>query len=112
MDDIWQYIADAAHKHGIDRHIRFNTYVRRRLPLRLARWIVRWRNAMFGSLGWLVARKAPEFSKRLARGIAERNTGADLTAQALAKLLAYMDSRGFTHAYPHLGDVKMPNSRH
>ena len=75
-DDIWQDIADTAHKHVIDRHIPFNTYVRRRLPLRLARWIVRWRNAMFGSLGWLVARKAPEYSKRLAWGIAERNTGS------------------------------------
>ena len=33
---------------------------------------------------------------------------ADLTARAVAKLLAYMDSRGYTHAYPHLGDVPMP----
>ena len=32
----------------------------------------------------------------------------DLTARAVAKLLAYMDSRGYTHAYPHLGDVPMP----
>lgn len=28
---------------------------------------------------------------------------ADMTAKAVAKLLAYMDSRGYTHAYPHLG---------
>jgi cation diffusion facilitator CzcD-associated flavoprotein CzcO len=35
--------------------------------------------------------------------------GADLTAQAVAKLLAYMDSHGYTHAYPHLGDVDMPD---
>ena len=28
---------------------------------------------------------------------------ADLTAKAVAKLLAYMDSHGYTHAYPHLG---------
>jgi cation diffusion facilitator CzcD-associated flavoprotein CzcO len=34
--------------------------------------------------------------------------GADLTGQAVAKLLAYMDSHGYTHAYPHLGDVDMP----
>ena len=27
-DHIWQYIADTARKHGIDEHIRFNTYVR------------------------------------------------------------------------------------
>ena len=27
-DDIWNYIADTARKHGIDEHIRFNTYVR------------------------------------------------------------------------------------
>jgi cation diffusion facilitator CzcD-associated flavoprotein CzcO len=33
---------------------------------------------------------------------------ADLTARAVAKLLAYMDSHGYTHAYPHLGDVPMP----
>ena len=32
---------------------------------------------------------------------------ADLTAQAAAKLLAYMNSRGYTHSYPHLGDVPM-----
>ncbi|HKV21155.1 MAG TPA: NAD(P)/FAD-dependent oxidoreductase [Mycobacterium sp.] len=33
---------------------------------------------------------------------------ADLTARACAKLLSFMDSRGYTHAYPHLGDVPMP----
>jgi cation diffusion facilitator CzcD-associated flavoprotein CzcO len=33
---------------------------------------------------------------------------ADLTARAVAKLLAYMDSHGYTHAYPHLGDQPMP----
>ena len=32
---------------------------------------------------------------------------ADMTARAVAKLLAYMDSHGYTHAYPHLGDVAM-----
>jgi cation diffusion facilitator CzcD-associated flavoprotein CzcO len=32
---------------------------------------------------------------------------ADMTARAFAKLLAYMDSRGYTHAYPHLGDTPM-----
>jgi cation diffusion facilitator CzcD-associated flavoprotein CzcO len=47
--------------------------IRRWLPLRMAHWIVRWRNALIGSLGWVVARRAPEFSKRLARRIAERN---------------------------------------
>ncbi|GAC1405743.1 MAG: hypothetical protein NVS4B6_22490 [Mycobacterium sp.] len=34
--------------------------------------------------------------------------GADMTAQSFAKLVAYMDSHGYTHAYPHLGDVTMP----
>ncbi|HYJ54356.1 MAG TPA: FAD-dependent oxidoreductase, partial [Mycobacterium sp.] len=29
---------------------------------------------------------------------------ADMTAKAIAKLLAYMDARGYTHAYPHRGD--------
>ncbi len=33
---------------------------------------------------------------------------ADLTARAVAKLLAYMDSHGYTHAYPHRGPVPMP----
>jgi cation diffusion facilitator CzcD-associated flavoprotein CzcO len=33
---------------------------------------------------------------------------ADLTARAVAKLLAYMNSHGHTHAYPHLGDKPMP----
>ncbi|MDX1888735.1 NAD(P)/FAD-dependent oxidoreductase [Mycolicibacterium sp. 050158] len=33
---------------------------------------------------------------------------ADMTARAFAKLLAYMDDRGYTHAYPHLGNVAMP----
>jgi cation diffusion facilitator CzcD-associated flavoprotein CzcO len=32
---------------------------------------------------------------------------ADLTARSVAKLLAYMESHGYTHAYPHLGDVPM-----
>jgi cation diffusion facilitator CzcD-associated flavoprotein CzcO len=30
---------------------------------------------------------------------------ADMTARAVAKLLAYMDAHGYTHAYPHLGNV-------
>jgi cation diffusion facilitator CzcD-associated flavoprotein CzcO len=34
--------------------------------------------------------------------------GADLTARSVANLLAYMDSHGYTHAYPHLGEVDMP----
>ncbi|CAN5403678.1 NAD(P)/FAD-dependent oxidoreductase [soil metagenome] len=29
---------------------------------------------------------------------------ADMTATSVAKLLAYMNSRGYTHAYPHRGD--------
>lgn len=32
---------------------------------------------------------------------------ADITARATAKLMAYMASRGYTHAYPHLGDTPM-----
>jgi cation diffusion facilitator CzcD-associated flavoprotein CzcO len=47
--------------------------LRKWLPLRTAHWIVRWRNAFVGSLMWLIARKAPEFSKRTLRRIAERN---------------------------------------
>ncbi len=30
---------------------------------------------------------------------------ADMTAKAFAKLVAYMDSHGYTHAYPHRGDA-------
>jgi cation diffusion facilitator CzcD-associated flavoprotein CzcO len=203
--------------------------LRKALPLRLAHWIVRWRNAFVAQLMWVVARKAPEFSKRLLRRIAERNLpqdypidthftppynpwdqrlcfiveadlykaisdgsvemvtdhidhldvtgialksgrhidadvvitatglqlqalggitvrvdgeeinphehflyrrhmfedvpnmawsfgyinaswtlGADLTARSVAKLLEYMNSRGYTHAYPHLGETEMP----
>ncbi len=33
---------------------------------------------------------------------------ADMTARATAKLLAYMASHGYTHAYPHLGEADMP----
>jgi len=33
---------------------------------------------------------------------------ADMTARATAKLLAHMKSRGYTHAYPHLGGEPMP----
>ncbi|HEY7054278.1 MAG TPA: NAD(P)/FAD-dependent oxidoreductase [Mycobacterium sp.] len=32
---------------------------------------------------------------------------ADLTAQSVAKLLAYMRSHGYTHAYPHMGEGEM-----
>ncbi|TFV57823.1 NAD(P)/FAD-dependent oxidoreductase [Mycobacterium sp. PS03-16] len=32
---------------------------------------------------------------------------ADMTARAVAKLLAYMGEHGYTHAYPHLGQVPM-----
>ncbi|WP_319457459.1 MULTISPECIES: NAD(P)/FAD-dependent oxidoreductase [unclassified Mycobacterium] len=33
---------------------------------------------------------------------------ADMTARAVAKLLEFMGSHGYTHAYPHLGDTPMP----
>jgi cation diffusion facilitator CzcD-associated flavoprotein CzcO len=33
---------------------------------------------------------------------------ADITARATAKLMAYMKSHGYTHAYPHLGSEPMP----
>jgi cation diffusion facilitator CzcD-associated flavoprotein CzcO len=203
--------------------------IRKVLPLKVAHWVIRWRNAIIGAVLWLVARRAPEFSKRALRRIAERNLpagydidthfkppydpwdqrlcfvigadlykeiakgrvemvtdhidhmdehgivlksgqridcdvivtatglqlqslggttlsvagekidpherflyrrhmledvpnaawcvgytnaswtlGADLTAQSFAKLLGYMNSRGYTHAYPHLGNVDMP----
>jgi cation diffusion facilitator CzcD-associated flavoprotein CzcO len=36
---------------------------------------------------------------------------ADMTARAVAKLLAYMGSHGYTHAYPHLGDVRLKEKR-
>ncbi|MFW0790995.1 flavin-containing monooxygenase [Gordonia sp. CPCC 205333] len=35
---------------------------------------------------------------------------ADMTARAVAKLLRYMRSEGYTHAYPHLGSVSMPST--
>ena len=33
---------------------------------------------------------------------------ADMTARSVAKLLAYMDSHDYTHAYPHRGDKPIP----
>ncbi|GAB5894722.1 flavin-containing monooxygenase [Mycolicibacterium mageritense] len=36
---------------------------------------------------------------------------ADMTARAVAKLLAYMDSHGYTHAYPHKGPAPIPEKR-
>jgi cation diffusion facilitator CzcD-associated flavoprotein CzcO len=50
--------------------------IRKVLPLKVAHWIVRWRNALIGVLLWVVARRAPEFSKRALRRIAERNLPA------------------------------------
>ena len=47
--------------------------IRKVLPLRAAHWIVRWRNAIVAGVLWLVARKAPQFSKGVLRRIAEHN---------------------------------------
>jgi cation diffusion facilitator CzcD-associated flavoprotein CzcO len=33
--------------------------------------------------------------------------GADMTARSVAKLLEHMNTHGYTHAYPHLGDTDM-----
>jgi cation diffusion facilitator CzcD-associated flavoprotein CzcO len=203
--------------------------IRKVLPVKTAHWMVRWRNALIGSLFWLISRQAPEFTKRRLQRIAERHLpagydidthfrppynpwdqrvcfvvgadlytaisegkvevvtdyidhmdpggivlksgrhldadvivtatglqlqvlggitvnvdgekvkphdrfmyrrhmledvpnmawcvgytnaswtlGADMTAQSVAKLLEYMDSHGYTRAYPHLGDSHMP----
>jgi cation diffusion facilitator CzcD-associated flavoprotein CzcO len=202
--------------------------IRKVLPDRVSHWLLRWANALFGSIGWLLARRAPDFAKRIARGVAEKalpagydidthftppynpwdqrlcfmldddlykaiaagdvemvtdhvdhfdatgitlksgrhldadiivtatgiqlqalggvtlsidgekinpherfvfrrhlledvpnaawcvgytnaswTLGADLTARSVARLLAYMDAHGYTHAYPHLGDTRM-----
>jgi cation diffusion facilitator CzcD-associated flavoprotein CzcO len=35
---------------------------------------------------------------------------ADMTACSVAKLLSYMDSHSYTHAYPHRGDKPMPET--
>ncbi|ULE33515.1 flavin-containing monooxygenase [Mycobacterium sp. IDR2000157661] len=47
--------------------------MRKVLPLKLAHWIVRWRNALLGAALWGITRVAPEFSKRVLRRIAEKN---------------------------------------
>ena len=47
--------------------------IRKVLPLKLAHWLVRWRNALVGVLLWVIARRAPELSKRALRRIAEKN---------------------------------------
>ena len=36
---------------------------------------------------------------------------ADMTAEQVAKLLAYMRSHGYTHAYPHLGGTEMAEQK-
>ncbi len=36
---------------------------------------------------------------------------ADMTAEQVAKLLAYMRAHGYTHAYPHLGDTSMDEQK-
>jgi cation diffusion facilitator CzcD-associated flavoprotein CzcO len=51
-------------------------WIRKVLPRRTAHTIVRWAMALFASLVWLVSRRAPEFTKRLLRGLAERNLPA------------------------------------
>ena len=51
-------------------------WIRKVLPRRTAHMIVRWTMALFGSLVWLVSRRAPEFTKRLLRRLAERNLPA------------------------------------
>src|SRR4029079_10249889 len=56
--------------------------LRKVLPLRLAHWIVRLRNAFVAQLMWVTARKAPEFSRRLLRRIAERNLPDDYPIDA------------------------------
>jgi len=50
--------------------------IRKVLPRKVSHWMTRWVMAFFGALLWLVARRAPEFSKRLLRGIAEKNLPA------------------------------------
>jgi cation diffusion facilitator CzcD-associated flavoprotein CzcO len=51
-------------------------WIRKVLPRRTAHMFVRWTMALFASLVWLVSRRAPEFTKRLLRGLAERNLPA------------------------------------
>ena len=51
-------------------------WIRKVLPRRTAHMIVRWTMTLFASLVWLVSRRAPEFTKRLLRGLAERNLPA------------------------------------
>ena len=47
--------------------------LRKVLPLKVAHWSVRWRNAIIAAAMWFVARRAPEASKRFLRRIAEHN---------------------------------------
>ncbi len=51
--------------------------IRKVLPRKVSHWITRWVMSLFGSLLWLVSRRAPEFSKRLLRGIAEKHLPPD-----------------------------------
>jgi cation diffusion facilitator CzcD-associated flavoprotein CzcO len=47
--------------------------MRKALPLKVAHWLVRWRNAILGVLVWELSRRAPEVMKRRLRRIAEAN---------------------------------------
>ena len=50
----------------------------------------------------------PNFAWSLGYTNASWTLRADMTAQSVAKLVAYMREHGYTHAYPHLGEVSMP----
>ncbi|WP_163756494.1 flavin-containing monooxygenase [Mycobacterium botniense] len=50
--------------------------LRKLLPLKVAHWIIRWRNALIGVLLWEVSRRAPQYMKRRLRRIAERHLPA------------------------------------
>jgi cation diffusion facilitator CzcD-associated flavoprotein CzcO len=51
----------------------FANTIRKVLPHRVAHSVIRWRNALYQALTWFVARKAPDFTKRLIRRVAVDN---------------------------------------
>jgi cation diffusion facilitator CzcD-associated flavoprotein CzcO len=50
-----------------------NNSIRKVLPRRAAHWLVRWRNVLLSTAFYLIARKAPEYTKRMLRRTAMRN---------------------------------------
>ena len=75
--------------------------------------MTRWRRRIGALVGGFEAGEASRRLRHFQPSRAHLNTlvaaaGADITARATAKLIAYMKSNGYTHAYPHPPGTAMP----